>query len=71
MDAFAGVAVAGRQWNFRASRRLRPDPLTTTVGPLAIRVIEGLKRHTITLAGNDSGLRFELEFNATLNPAAE
>ena len=27
----AGVAVPGRQWNFRASRRLRPDPLTTTV----------------------------------------
>ena len=71
MDAFAGVAVPGRQWNFRASRRLRPDPLTTTVGPLAIRVIEGLKRHTITLAENDSGLRFELEFNAMLNPHEE
>ena len=71
MDAFAGVAVPGRQWNFRASRRLRPDPLTTTVGPLAIRVIEGLKRHTLTLAENDSGLRFELEFNATLNPHEE
>ncbi len=71
MDAFAGVAVPGRQWNFRASRRLRPDPLTTTVGPLSIRVIEGLKRHTLTLADNDSGLRFELEFNATLNPHEE
>ena len=71
MDAFAGVAVPGRQWNFRASRRLRPDPLTTTVGPLAIRVIEGLKRHTLTLAENDSGLRFELEFNATLNAHEE
>ena len=71
MDAFAGVAVPGRQWNFRASRRLRPDPLTTTVGPLAIRVIEGLKRHAITLTENDSALRFELEFNATLNPHEE
>ena len=71
MDAFAGVAVPGRQWNFRASRRLRPDPLTTTVGPLAIRVIEGLKRHTLTLTENDSGLRFELEFNATLNAHEE
>ena len=28
MDAFAGVAVAGRQWNFRASRRLRPEKLS-------------------------------------------
>ena len=71
MDAFAGVAVPGRQWNFRTSRRLRPDPLTTSVGPLAIRVIEGLKRHTVALAENDSGLRFELEFNATLNPHEE
>ncbi|MCA0241604.1 MAG: hypothetical protein LCI02_12135 [Proteobacteria bacterium] len=71
MDAFAGVAVPGRQWNFRASRRLRPDPLNTTVGPLSFRVIEGLKRHALALAENDSGLRFELEFNATLNPHEE
>ena len=27
MDGFAGVAFAGKQYNFRASRRLRPDPL--------------------------------------------
>lgn len=71
MDVFAGVAVPGRQWNFRASRRLRPDPLTTTVGPLAIRVVEGLKHHRLTLAENDSGLAFELDFHATLNPHEE
>jgi hypothetical protein len=71
MDGFAGVAVPGRQWNFRASRRLRPDPLNTTIGPLSIRVIEGLKRHALTLGANDSGLRFELEFHATLNPHEE
>jgi hypothetical protein len=71
MDAFAGVAVPGRQWNFRTSRRLRPDPLTTTVGPLSIRVIEGLKRHALTLGRNESGLRFELEFDATLNAHEE
>ncbi len=71
MDVFGGVAVPGRQWNFRASRRLRPDALTTTVGPLSIRVIEGLKRHALSLAANDSGLRFELEFHATLNPHEE
>jgi len=39
MDAFAGVAVPGRQWNFPGPRGgLRPDPLTTTVGPLSIQV---------------------------------
>jgi hypothetical protein len=71
MDGFAGVAIPGRQWNFRASRRLRPDPLDTTIGPLSIRVIEGLKRHALTLRPNDSGLSFELEFHATLNPHEE
>jgi hypothetical protein len=71
MDAFAGVAIAGRQWNFRVSRRLRPDPLATAVGPLAIQVIEGLKRHRLVLGENDSGLRFDLEFHATLNPHEE
>ncbi len=71
MDAFAGVAVPGRQWNFRASRRLRPDPLNTSVGPLSIKVIEGLRRHSLTLGENDSGIRFELEFHATMNAHEE
>ena len=71
MDAFAGVAIPGRQWNFRASRRLRPDPLTTTVGPLAITVVEGLKRHRLVLGTNDSGLRFDIEFHGTMNPHEE
>jgi len=71
MDAFAGVAVAGRQWNFRASRRLRPDPLTTAVGPLKIEVLEGLRRHRLSLAPNESGIAFELEFIASLNPHEE
>ena len=71
MDAFAGVAVPGRQWNFRASRRLRTDPLTTTGGPLSITVIEGLRRHRLVLAENDSGIRFEIEFHATMNADEE
>ncbi|TMG97713.1 MAG: hypothetical protein E6H79_20780 [Betaproteobacteria bacterium] len=71
MDAFAGVAVPGRQWNFRASRRLRPDPLTTTIGPLSIQVIEGLRRHRLALGPNESGIRFEIEFIGSLNPHEE
>lgn len=71
MDAFAGVAVPGRQWNFRASRHLRPDPLTTCVGPLEIKVLEGLRRHRLTLGDNASGIRFELEFIGTMNPHEE
>jgi len=71
MDAFAGVAVPGRQWNFRASRRLRPDPLTTAVGPLSITVLEGLKRHRLVLGDNESGIRFDIEFVSQLNPHEE
>lgn len=71
MDAFAGITIGMRQYNFRASRHLRPHPLTTTVGPLEISVVEGLRRHRLRLAPNDSGLSFDLEFLATMNPHEE
>ena len=71
MDAFAGVEIDGTQYNFRASRRARPNPLETTVGPLRIEVIEGLRRHRLTLAENDSPLSFDIEFIATMNPHEE
>ncbi|MDO8778678.1 MAG: hypothetical protein Q7K57_60165 [Burkholderiaceae bacterium] len=71
MDAFAGVAVDGKQWNFRISRQLRPDSLTTTVGPLEIKVLEGLKRHRLVLGPNESGIQFDIEFHGKLNPHEE
>lgn len=71
MDAFAGVTIGSTQYNFRASRRLRPNPLETTVGPLKIEVIEGLRRHRLQLAENESGLSFDIEFLGTLNAHEE
>jgi hypothetical protein len=71
MDAFAGVAINGRQWNFRLSRQLRPNPLTTAIGPLSITVLEGLKRHRLVLGPNDSGIQFDIEFISDLNPHEE
>jgi hypothetical protein len=71
MDGFAGVALEGKQYNFRVSRHLRPRPLVTELGPLKIEVLEGLRRHRITLSENLSGLRFELEFLGTLNAHEE
>jgi hypothetical protein len=71
MDGFAGVTVAGVQHNFRVSRRLRPNPLTTTIGPLRIEILEGLRRHRLALDVNESGLSFDLEFVATMNPHEE
>lgn len=71
MDGFAGITVGTRQITFRASRRLRPQALTTEIGPLKITVLEGLRRHRLVLEANDSGLTFDLEFLATMNPHEE
>lgn len=71
MDAFAGVSIAGKQYNVRMSRKLRPEPLRTRVGPLDIGVIEGLRRHRLRLAENDSGLSFDIQFHASTNPHEE
>jgi len=71
MDAFAGATVDGVQYNFRASRRLRPNPLTTAIGPLRIEILEGLRRHRLVLELNESDLSFDLEFVATMNPHEE
>jgi hypothetical protein len=71
MDGFAGVTVDGRQHNFRVSRRMRPNPLTTAIGPLRIEILEGLRRHRLVLEPNESTLAFDLEFLATMNPHEE
>src|SRR5271155_6229074 len=71
MDAFAGVTIGDTQHNTRMSRRFRPDPLTTRVGPLELTVLEGLKRHRAVLAENASGMSFDIEFNAAMNPHEE
>ncbi len=71
MDAFAGIMIDGKQYNVRLSRHLRPNALDTTVGPLSIRIVEGLKRHRLVLDKNDSGIAFDVEFIATMNPHEE
>jgi hypothetical protein len=64
MDAFAGVAVPGRQWNFRrAAPAARPLNTPSAAAP----ALEGLRRHRWP-ADNESGIRFEIEFHATMNP---
>ena len=70
MDGFAGVTIGRKQHNFRASRRLGDNPLETFVGPFRIEIIEGMKRHRLSLGENASGISFELEFDATF-PAAQ
>lgn len=67
IDVFAGIARGGEQIDFRASRHARPNPLETTVGPLSIEVVEGLRHHRLALAANPSGLTFELDYLASMN----
>jgi hypothetical protein len=71
MDCFAGISWKGTQHNFRASRRLRGDPLATRVGPLRVEVLAGLKQHRLVLEANESGLTFDVVFDATMHPHEE
>jgi hypothetical protein len=71
MDAFAGLTIDNTQHTFRASRRLGRNPLETTVGSLSYEILEGMKRHRVSLAKNDSGLSFELEFLARFDATQE
>jgi hypothetical protein len=70
-DGFATVWYQGKQYNFRASRTLRPHPHEIKIGPLSIEILEGLKRFRMVLADNPSGMSFDIEWTATMNPHEE
>ncbi len=68
MDAFAGVAVPGRQWNVRASRELRPDIDRTVVGPVAWEVVTPPSKNRVTLAANELDISFDVTFESDFSP---
>jgi hypothetical protein len=70
-DGFATVWHRGKQYNFRASRRLRPAIDEIKIGPLSVEVLEGLKRFRFRLDDNPSTLRLDLQWTATMNPHEE
>ena len=70
-DGFVTVWRRGKQYNFRASRRLRPRIEEVKIGPLSVEVIEGLRRLRVRLADNPSSLRLDLEWTAAMNPHEE
>ncbi|MGD4086919.1 hypothetical protein QT607_22540, partial [Xanthomonas citri pv. citri] len=43
----------------------------TSIGPLHIQILEGLRRHRLLLEPNESSLAFDIEFIATMNPHEE
>ncbi len=70
-DGFATVWHQGRQYNFRASRTLRPNIDEIRIGPLSVELLEGLKRFRLKLDENPSSLRLDVEWTATMNPHEE
>lgn len=70
-DGFLTVWHQGKQYNFRASRTLRPRVDEVKVGPLSVETLEGLRRFRMRLGENPSSLRADLEFVASMNPHEE
>ena len=55
-DGFATVWHQGRQYNFRASRTLRPRVDEVKVGPLSVELLEGLRRFRLPFRFSCSAL---------------
>jgi hypothetical protein len=70
-DGFATVWYEGKQYNFRASRALRPRIDEVRIGPLSVETLEGLRRFRIKLDDNPSTLRLDIEWTASMNPHEE
>ncbi|MGH9306231.1 MAG: hypothetical protein ACRD0I_05020 [Acidimicrobiales bacterium] len=65
-DAFLVVRDAGLQQVVRASKELGADRLDTTVGPLHVEVIEGLRRLRVVCDENEWGLACDLTWTGAV-----
>lgn len=71
-DAFAVVSAGGRHRVVRASRELGIDRMDTSVGPLRVEVLEGLRRLRILCEpGDDRDVSFDLTWTGDAGPAPE
>jgi hypothetical protein len=70
VDGFVVVVHEGTHRVVRASRELGVDRLDTTVGPMQVEVLEGLKRLRVALEPNDWDLNLDLTFTGAI-PAQE
>ncbi len=74
MDAYAGISRGTEQWTVRSSRRLGPDPETTTIGPISYEILEtrSTRRIRFALDANDvSPIAFEWIFESAIPPFLE
>src|ERR1700730_14676637 len=73
LDGFVCVRSAGKQYNIRLSRRLRPDLDTLAVGPRAVgrlrlEIIEPLKAVRLVLEDNEHGITADVTCRSTTLP---
>lgn len=71
MDAAFAVVRDGVEHVVHASRLVPADRTQMRAGPIAIEVLEPLRRLRVTVAGGDHGLAAELEFAASTVPIEE
>ncbi|HUJ03318.1 MAG TPA: hypothetical protein VLW75_06760 [Rhizomicrobium sp.] len=64
MDAAFSVICEGVQHNLRASRLLNMERMDTKVGPIAVEVIEPLRRLRVIVGENEHGIRADIIFTA-------
>lgn len=70
-DAFITVSIGTEQHTVRASRELGSDRMDTSVGPLRVEVLEGLKRLRITCDENEWGVAADLTFTGVVEALEE
>jgi hypothetical protein len=64
-EAFAIVSHGGRHTTVRGFRPLGVDRADMRIGPIAPRVVRGLRQWRYTLEPNEFGIAYELEFTDT------
>ncbi|MBH0119532.1 hypothetical protein I0Q12_08355 [Rhodococcus sp. CX] len=69
-EAFVCLSHNGTQRNLRLSRTLLPDA-EMSVGPLSCVIVEPLRELRFLLDENDTGISFDITFDATMEPLLE
>jgi hypothetical protein len=71
MDAAISIIADGVQHNLRASKLLKMERMDTTVGPIAIDVVEPLRRLRVRVAENEHGIKADILFTARARAVEE
>ena len=70
-DAFITVSIGTEQHTVRASRELGVDRMDTSVGPLSVEVLEGLRTLRVRCDENEWGISADLTFTGTVDALEE